>query len=134
MSHGGDRRSDQAANLPLVSKSQAADMLNVGVRSDRPANLPLYEHPAAPATQASAAALLSICESRIGSAYDPIRRGDNTRHERETDANMAMLGTVAIGRLKMQICILLAKPQANKALNRHSPKSLILQRSPLNAF
>ena len=35
--HGGDRRSDQAANLPLVSQSGAAEMLNVSERSVRSA-------------------------------------------------------------------------------------------------
>ena len=33
--HGGDRRSDQAANLPLVSQADAAAMLNVSERSLR---------------------------------------------------------------------------------------------------
>jgi hypothetical protein len=31
--HGGDRKSDQAANLPLVSRASAAEMLNVSERS-----------------------------------------------------------------------------------------------------
>ncbi len=37
MRHGGDRRSDQAANLPLVSQAQAADLLHVGARTVRDA-------------------------------------------------------------------------------------------------
>lgn len=37
MGHGGDRRSDQAANLPVVSQASAADMLNVSERSVRAA-------------------------------------------------------------------------------------------------
>jgi phage N-6-adenine-methyltransferase len=37
MSHGGDRKSDQAENLPLVSQAKAADMLNVSDRSVRTA-------------------------------------------------------------------------------------------------
>jgi N6-adenosine-specific RNA methylase IME4 len=37
MPHGGDRNSDQAANLPLVSQSTAADLLNVSDRSIRSA-------------------------------------------------------------------------------------------------
>jgi N6-adenosine-specific RNA methylase IME4 len=37
MPHGGDRKSDQAANLPLVSQSTAADLLNVSDRSIRSA-------------------------------------------------------------------------------------------------
>ena len=28
ITHGGDRRSDQAANLPVVSQAEAADLLN----------------------------------------------------------------------------------------------------------
>jgi hypothetical protein len=39
--HGGDRRSDQAANLPIdnaVSQSEAADLLNVSRRSLRSAS------------------------------------------------------------------------------------------------
>lgn len=35
--HGGDRRSDQAESLPLVSQGQAASMLNVSDRSIRTA-------------------------------------------------------------------------------------------------
>ncbi len=37
LEHGGDRRSDQAANLPLVTQCAAAKMLNVGDRSLRSA-------------------------------------------------------------------------------------------------
>ena len=37
MQHGGDRRSDQAANLPLVSQTQAAGLLHVGARTVRDA-------------------------------------------------------------------------------------------------
>jgi N6-adenosine-specific RNA methylase IME4 len=37
LSHGGDRRSDQAANLPLVSQSSKARLLNVSERSVRAA-------------------------------------------------------------------------------------------------
>jgi hypothetical protein len=33
VAHGGDRRSDQPANLPVVLQPQAASMLNVGKRS-----------------------------------------------------------------------------------------------------
>lgn len=35
LGHGGDRRSDQAANLPVVTQPAAAGMLNVGERSVR---------------------------------------------------------------------------------------------------
>ena len=35
--HGGDRKTNQAANLPLVSQSQAADLLNVSERLIRSA-------------------------------------------------------------------------------------------------
>lgn len=37
MSHGGDRRSDQAANLPVVTQSEAARLMNVSERSIRSA-------------------------------------------------------------------------------------------------
>ena len=37
MSHGGDRRSDQAANLPAVTQSEAARLMNVSERSIRSA-------------------------------------------------------------------------------------------------
>src|SRR5690606_26920544 len=37
MPHGGDRRSDQAENLPLVSQEKAAQQLNVSDRSIRTA-------------------------------------------------------------------------------------------------
>jgi hypothetical protein len=43
MPHGGDRKSDQAANLPLVSQSTAAELLNVSDRSIRSAH-GLYGH------------------------------------------------------------------------------------------
>lgn len=42
MPHGGDRKSDQAANLPLVSQSAAADLLNVSDRSIGSARLSLF--------------------------------------------------------------------------------------------
>lgn len=38
LTHGGDRRSDQAANLPVVTQAQAAEMLNVSERTVRAAN------------------------------------------------------------------------------------------------
>jgi hypothetical protein len=41
--HGGDRRSDQAANLPVVSQPEAASLLNVGERSVRSARTVLDE-------------------------------------------------------------------------------------------
>lgn len=41
--HGGDRRSDQAANWPVVSQEQAANMLGVGERSVRRAHVALDE-------------------------------------------------------------------------------------------
>jgi len=39
--HGGDRRSDQAANLPVdsISQPQAAELLNVSERTVRDAKL-----------------------------------------------------------------------------------------------
>ncbi|GMV60755.1 MAG: hypothetical protein AMXMBFR72_38410 [Betaproteobacteria bacterium] len=37
MSHGGDRRSDQAANLPVVTQSEAARLMSVSERSIRSA-------------------------------------------------------------------------------------------------
>jgi len=39
MNHGGDRKSDQyqVANLPLVSQSEAAQMLNISERTLRSA-------------------------------------------------------------------------------------------------
>lgn len=43
MTHGGDRRSDQAAKLPLVTQAQAAEMLNVSERSIRAAGKVLEE-------------------------------------------------------------------------------------------
>jgi hypothetical protein len=42
MPHGGDRKSDQAANLPLVSQSAAAEMLNVSDRSIRSKRVSLF--------------------------------------------------------------------------------------------
>lgn len=45
MGHGGDRRSDQAANLPLVSQADAASLLNVSARSVRDAKLIKTEAP-----------------------------------------------------------------------------------------
>jgi ParB-like chromosome segregation protein Spo0J len=41
--HGGDRRSDQAANLPLETQSAAASLLNVGERSVRAAKTVIEE-------------------------------------------------------------------------------------------
>lgn len=43
--HGGDRRSDQAANLPVETQHEAADMLSVGDRSVRSARK-VQEHAA----------------------------------------------------------------------------------------
>jgi hypothetical protein len=37
MTHGGDRKSDQAANLPVPTQAQAAEMLNVSERTVRSA-------------------------------------------------------------------------------------------------
>ena len=37
LTHGGDRRSDQAANLPVPTQAEAAEMLNVSERSVRTA-------------------------------------------------------------------------------------------------
>lgn len=37
-SHGGDRKSDQAANLPVVTQSSAAALLNVSERTVRDMN------------------------------------------------------------------------------------------------
>lgn len=47
ISHGGDRRSDQAANLPVdkVSQPEAARMLNIGERTLRDAKAILREAP-----------------------------------------------------------------------------------------
>lgn len=41
--HGGDRRSDQAANLPLETQATAASLLNVGERSVRAAKTVIEE-------------------------------------------------------------------------------------------
>ena len=43
ISHGGDRRSDQAANLPLETQAAAASKLNVGERSVRAAKKVIEE-------------------------------------------------------------------------------------------
>lgn len=43
ISHGGDRKSDQAANLPVVSQSSAAEMLKVSERSVRAAVKVMHE-------------------------------------------------------------------------------------------
>jgi DNA-binding CsgD family transcriptional regulator len=37
LSHGGDRRSDQAANLPVVTQAEAAELLNLSERTVRTA-------------------------------------------------------------------------------------------------
>jgi hypothetical protein len=44
LTHGGDRRSDQAANRPVVpTQAEAAEMLNVGERSVRRARVVLED-------------------------------------------------------------------------------------------
>lgn len=39
LSHGGDRKSDQAANLPVVSQAKAAELMNVSDRTVRNASV-----------------------------------------------------------------------------------------------
>jgi phage N-6-adenine-methyltransferase len=53
MKHGGDRKSDQAASLPVVSQSEAATLLNVSERSVRDAKLIARESPELAAQVAS---------------------------------------------------------------------------------
>ena len=45
MPHGGDRRSDQAANLPVVTQDEAAILLNVSTRLIRHAKVLQDESP-----------------------------------------------------------------------------------------
>jgi N6-adenosine-specific RNA methylase IME4 len=57
--HGGDRRSDQVANLPLVKQDDAAALLNVSARSVRSA-VKVQSHGAAPLQKAVERGLIPV--------------------------------------------------------------------------
>lgn len=78
ISHGGDRRSDQAANWPLEKASQpeAAELLNVGERSVRRAKT-IIEHGAPELQQA-----VERGEIAVSAASEIARMPQDKQHER----------------------------------------------------
>ncbi len=82
IAHGGDRRSDQAADVPLetYTQSDAAQLLNVGERTVREAKTLLRESPAESASvDAGETTVTAVMRERKKKARDKKRRANKKK-------------------------------------------------------